>query len=70
MPKETKEVINLKTDYGYFLNKFIEEFERLKSVNSSLHSRNFAETGKKIVCIYNNFEKSYLDIINVISNYI
>ena len=67
MPKETNEVIKLKTNYGYFLNKFIEEFERLKSVNASLHSKNFAETGKKIVGIYNDFEKAYLDSINAIS---
>ena len=68
MPKETNEVIKLKTNYGYFLNKFIEEFERLKSVNASLHSKNFAETGKKIVGIYNDFEKTYLDSINAIAN--
>ena len=67
MPKETNEVIKLKTNYGYFLNKFIEEFERLKSVNASLHSKNFAETGKKIVGIYNDFEKAYLDSINAIA---
>ena len=67
MPKETSEVVKLKTNYGYFLNKFIEEFERLKSVNASLHSKTFAETGKKIIGIYIEFEKVYLNIINLIS---
>ena len=33
IPEETNDVIRLKKIYGYYLNRFIEEFERFKSIN-------------------------------------
>ncbi len=44
LPKETKNCINSKEIYGFYLNKLISEYERIKQLNSIQH--------KKKICFY------------------
>ena len=44
LPKETKNCINSKEIYGFYLNKLISEYERIKQFNSIQH--------KKKICFY------------------
>ena len=37
LPKETKKVIALKNNYGFYLNSIIQEFERIKDLNDDRH---------------------------------
>lgn len=41
IPKETNNVINIKKEYGYYLNRIIDEYERLNSINSFLNKKIF-----------------------------
>ena len=64
IPKETNNVINMKKIYGYYLNRIIDEYERLKSINSFLHKKNIANACEKIIEIYGDFQKGTSDIHN------
>jgi hypothetical protein len=64
IPKETNNVINMKKTYGYYLNRIIDEYERIKSINSFLHKKNLVNTCEKITEIYGDFQKGTADIIN------
>ena len=64
IPKETNNVINMKKTYGYYLNRIIDEYERIKSINSFLHKKNVVNTCEKITEIYGDFQKGTADIIN------
>ena len=66
IPEETNDVIRLKKIYGYYLNRFVEEFERLKSVNGQWHSAILKNTSIKIIDIYEDFQKNHMDSINAI----
>ena len=68
IPKETNNVINLKKTYGYYLNRIIDEYERLKSINSSLHKKNLISACEKITEIYGDFQKRTNDIINLFND--
>ena len=48
---ETNTVNNIKKKYGYFLNKVIEEYERLRYIIASGHKQNIAETAKMMANI-------------------
>ena len=64
IPEETDSAIQLKKIYGYYLNRFIEEFERLKLINSECHSKTLIDTSQKIISLYENFIKDHLGSIN------
>jgi hypothetical protein len=64
IPKETNNVIYLKKTYGYYLNRIIDEYERIKSINSILHKKNLVNACEKITEIYGDFQKGTADIIN------
>ena len=64
IPKETNNVINIKKTYGYYLNRIIEEYERLKLINSHLHRKNLVNACEKLSEIYGDFQKGTSDIIN------
>ena len=68
IPKDTNNVINLKKIYGYYLNRIIEEYERLNSINSSLHKKNLMNSCAKIIEIYGDFQRGTAEIINCISS--
>ena len=64
IPKETNNVINMKKTYGYYLNRIIDEYERLKSINSFLHKKNLSGACEKLMEIYGDFQKGTADIHN------
>ena len=37
LPKETKKVVGLKNNYGFYLNSIIQEFERIRDLNNDRH---------------------------------
>ena len=51
---ETKSVINIKQKYGYYLNRAIEEYQRLRYIISSGHKENVIENAKMIGNIIND----------------
>ena len=67
LPKETINVIQNKKVYGYYLNRMIDEFERIKSINSLLHKKSLVSFCEKIAEIYGDFVKNSKDIINSIN---
>ena len=66
IPRETNNVIAMKKVYGYYLNRIIEEYERLKIINSVLHRKNIVNICDKITEIYGDYQKSIADIINFV----
>ena len=64
IPKETNNVINLKKTYGYYLNRIIDEYERIKVINSFSHKKNLINACEKLTEIYGDFQKGTADIIN------
>ena len=67
IPKETNNVINIKKIYGYYLNRIIDEYERIKLINSSLHKTNLLKACEKITEIYGDFQKGNGEIITFFS---
>ena len=63
IPKETNNVIGLKKIYGYYLNRIIDEYERIKLINSFLHKKNIINACEKITEIYGDFQKGTSEII-------
>jgi len=68
LPKETINVINMKKIYGFYLNRMIEEYERIKAINSENHKKNLIYACERTVEIYGDFQKGTADIINFFSN--
>ena len=68
IPKETNNVINLKKIYGYFLNRIIDEYERIRSINSSYHKQNLLNTCTKLTEIYDDFQKGSAEIVSIINS--
>ena len=68
LPKETINVINMKKIYGFYLNRMIEEYERIKAINSENHKKNLIYACERTVEIYGDFQKGTADIINFFSH--
>ena len=68
LPKETVNVINLKKLYGFYLNAIIEEYERIKTINSNMHKKNLINSCERIIEIYSDYQKGIADIINFFNN--
>ena len=68
LPKETSNVINMKKIYGFYLNRMIEEYERIKSINSDNHKKNLIYACERTIEIYGDFQKGTADIINFFNN--
>jgi sorting nexin-7/30/sorting nexin-8 len=64
IPKETNNVIGLKKVYGYYLNRIISEYERIKFINTSFHPKNLVNACEKITEIYADFQKGSSEIIS------
>lgn len=64
IPKETNNVIGLKKIYGYYLNRIINEYERIKLINTSFHPKNLVNACEKITEIYADFQKGSSEIIS------
>ena len=68
LPKETINVINMKKIYGFYLNRMIVEYERIKAINSENHKKNLIYACERTVEIYGDFQKGTADIINFFSH--
>ena len=68
LPKETSNVINMKKIYGFYLNRMIEEYERIKAINSDNHKKNLIYACERTIEIYGDFQKGTADIINFFNN--
>ena len=68
LPKETINVINMKKIYGFYLNRMIEEYERIKAINSDNHKKNLIYACERTIEIYGDFQKGTADIINFFNN--
>ena len=66
--KETITIINLRQFYGYFLNRIISEFERIKAINSNLHVKTFSSVCAKLGEIMIDFHKNIADRILTVTN--
>ena len=67
IPKETNNVINLKKVYGYYLNRIIDEYERIRLINSSSHKENLINACTKLTEIYDDFQKGSAEIVSNIN---
>jgi sorting nexin-7/30/sorting nexin-8 len=63
-PKDTSNVISIKKTYGYYLNRIIDEYERIKAINSSLNKNNLINACDKLTEIYGDLLKGNADIIH------
>ena len=68
LPKETVNVIGMKKTYGFYLNRIIEEYERIRVINSNNHKKTIINVCEKIIEIYGDFQKGIVDIINILNN--
>ena len=68
LPKDTNNVIGLKKIYGFYLNRIIEEFERIKKINCNNHKKNLIYACEKMIEIYGDFQRGIADIINFFNN--
>ncbi len=64
IPKETNNVIGLKKVYGYYLNRIVNEYERIKLINTSFHPKNIVNACEKLTEIYADFQKGSSEIIS------
>ena len=68
LPKETVNVIGMKKTYGFYLNRILEEYERIRAINSNNHKKTIINVCEKIIEIYGDFQKGIVDIINILNN--
>ena len=58
-PKDTKNVLQLREMYGFYLNRFIYEYERIKGLSGTKQTNKFIEFWEKYQIIDDNFKKSF-----------
>ena len=63
LAKDTKNIIELKKVYGFYLNSIIEEYDRIKSLHSNLHK-------DKIIYFCNEQTNMFNDFINILGKII
>ena len=61
-PKETNNVINLKEYYGFFLNRAISEYERMRNLNGILNKDIITTNIKKLTEILSKFHSCVAEI--------
>ena len=61
--KETKNAINVKKVYGYYLNKIIGEYERIRHINGIMHKEKVMSYCKKQSLISSEFYKVLCEIM-------
>ena len=59
---ETNAVINMKQIYGYYLNRIISEYERIKKINNFEHKQNVSENAKLQISLISELFKNISDI--------
>lgn len=66
--KETQGVIHLKQEYGYYLNRLINEYERLRYINGIVHKENIIKYSKVQSDFVSGMFTTLSDIISTIDN--
>ena len=56
--KDTNNCIQRRIYYGYYLNRTIEEYERMKSLNGYFHKENHMNFCRKLADIISEFHKN------------
>ena len=67
IPKETEHVSDLKKWYGYYLNRIIEEYERIKDLNASRHRARILSFSKTNTDIITDLHVAQADLISFFS---
>ena len=67
IPKETEHVSDLKKWYGYYLNRIIEEYERIKDLNASRHRARILSFSKTNTDIITDLHVAHADLISFFS---
>ena len=62
LPKETKNCISSKEIYGFYLNRLISEFERIRQINSVSHKKNIVSYCQQQIMIFSEYTKILGDI--------
>lgn len=62
LPKETKNCISSKEIYGFYLNRLISEFERIRQINSISHKKNIVSYCQQQIMIFSEYTKILGDI--------
>ena len=57
-PKDTKSVLHLRELYGFYLNRFIYEYERIKGLSGAKQTNKFIEFWDKFKLIDDNYKKN------------
>ena len=63
LPKETNICINAKEIYGYYLNRLINEYERMRKINSGMHKKKVSFYCKEQIVICSEYTRILGDII-------
>ena len=63
LPKETNICINAKEIYGYYLNRLIDEYERMRKINSGMHKKKVSFYCKEQIVICSEYTRILGDII-------
>ena len=64
IPKETANAINTKEFYGYYLNRAISEYERMRNLNGVLNKEIITTNINKLIQISLEFHKCIAEIIS------
>ena len=60
--KDTKNTIELKKVYGFYLNSIIEEYDRIKSLHANLHKEKVIYFCNEQTDMFNDFIKIVMEI--------
>ena len=66
LPKNTESTIEMKKNYGYYLNRAITEFERMKSLDYELYKEKISKCYKYQADIINQFHEEIKKIVSVV----
>jgi hypothetical protein len=66
--KETKNLIDIKNYYGYFLNNLINEYERIKNKNSKENDKNIKNFCQKLSEVFADFHVNIADYLGYFEN--
>ena len=64
LPKDSQHVLELKQWYGYYLNRIIDEYERIKDLNASRHRTRILAFSKSNTDILTDLHVAHADLIS------
>ena len=66
LPRNTESTLEMKKNYGYYLNRSINEFERMKSLDYELYKSKISKCYKYQIDIINQFHDEIKKIVSVV----